>query len=209
MGRRMKYCYAYGDEGGETGHKFEAGSTSFFTATLVLTNQSEMLRDFVQEFKTLHHLSTTQKLSFRRTPDNNRLAFLKALARFDVQIRALRIDKRFSPPEVKRLSKMDFYVLAFSELIHRSADDLQEAEVVLDEMGNPQKTLRALKLSLHHRFSGNDYHRFVRRLNMRASQRDPLLQLADMVNGAIYRCVWEEDDRFYRLIEEKTILWLK
>ncbi|MBI3361987.1 MAG: DUF3800 domain-containing protein [Chloroflexi bacterium] len=51
------------------------------------------------------------------------------------------------------------------------------------------------------------YRQCIRRMRMEKSHRDPLLQIADMLNGAIYRYVREGDERFYRLIAIHTTLW--
>lgn len=200
------YSHAYGDESGETGFKFGQGSTIYFVTTLILTNHPDELRSYLENFKRLRYLAQEQELHFRKTPDQKRVLFLKPLAKFDLPIYSLAVDKRALSNQIQHLAKVDFYAWTFAELIQR-INVLHETKVVLDEVSDPSKNIRALKRLLRAKLKAEVYFERIARITMNKSHREPALQIADMVNGAIYRYVQEGDHRFYRLIETQTTLW--
>ncbi len=51
--RNRPYRYGLGDEAGETGFKFERGSTTFFVYSLVLTDNLQPLREYVRVYSQL------------------------------------------------------------------------------------------------------------------------------------------------------------
>ena len=202
----MTYKFAYGDEAGETGFKFGQGSTIYFVATLILTNHPDELRSYLENFKRQRYLTQKQELHFRKTPDHKRVLFLKPLVKFDLPIYSLAVDKRALSNEFQRLAKVDFYAWTFAELIQR-IDALHETKVVLDEISDPSKNIRALKRLLRARLKAEVYYERITRITMNKSHREPALQIADMISGAIYRYIHEGDHRFYRLIDSQTTLW--
>lgn len=202
----MDYKFAFGDESGETGFKFGQGSTIYFVATLILTNRPNELRSYLENFKRLRYLTKEQELHFRKTPDQKRVLFLKPLAKFDLPIYSLAVDKWALSNEIQRLAKVDFYTWTFAELIQR-IDTLHETKVVLDEISDPSKNIRALKRLLRAKLKTEVYYERISQITMNKSHREPALQTADMISGAIYRYVHEGDHRFYRLIDSQTTLW--
>ncbi len=200
------YGYVFGDETGEAGFKFEHGSTPFFVAGLVLTNQPDALREYMQDFRQEFKLAMIDEISFHRSPDKNRSAFLKGLLEFDIEVRALSINKRRLSSELRGLSRAEFYAWAFSDLLAHSLDELHSANIVLDEFGKANETVRAIKRILKQTFSDSIVRQRIRRIGARRSQSEPALQIADMVTGAIYRHVAESDKRFFKVIQSRTKL---
>jgi hypothetical protein len=198
------YSYAFGDETGEAGLRFDRGSSAFFVAGLVLTNQPEALRQYVSDFQEELRLKATGELSFHRSPDKNRRAFLSGLLAFDVTIRALVVNKVSLSAELKKLDRAEFYVWAFGDLLAHTLTELDTATVVLDEFGRQAATVRALKRVLRQTFSEATLRQHVRQLRSRRSQSEPLLQIADMITGAIYRSVAVEDHRFFKIIQARS-----
>jgi hypothetical protein len=200
------YSYAFGDETGEAGFRFERGSSTFFVAGLVLTNRPNKLRQCVSDFQQELRLKARDELSFRRSPDRNRSLFLGGLLECDLQVRALVVNKVALSTELKRLNRADFYVWAFSDLLAHTLNELDEATVLLDEFGRTNETIRALKRALRNTFSSETVRQHIRRISSRRSQSEPILQVADMVTGAIYRHVANRDSRFYRIIESRSVI---
>ena len=201
------YRFAFGDEAGDTGLKFDRGSSTHFVPAMVLTNDPEGLRAYVRDFRCGLGLCNPGELSFHRTPDRNRLAFLRGLASLDLAVHALVVDKRTLLPELRGLDKLAFYTTFFTALLLRSIpDELEQATVILDEFGNKDVTIIALRQHLKRAYGG--YVRpFVKRLAAKRSRSEPALQAADMVAGAMFRYVTRGDERFYKVIQPYTALW--
>ncbi len=201
------YRFAFGDEAGDTGLKFDRGSSTHFVPTLVLANDPDGLRAYVSDFRRSLGLHKPGELSFHCTPDRNRLAFLRGLASLDLAAHALVVDKRTLLPELRGLDKLAFYTTFFTALLLRLIpDELEQATVLLDEFGNKGVTIIALRQHLKRAYGG--YVRpFVKRLAARRSQSEPAVQTADMVAGAVFRYVTQGDARFYKAIRPYTTLW--
>ncbi|HEC36206.1 MAG TPA: DUF3800 domain-containing protein [Anaerolineae bacterium] len=201
------YRFAFGDEAGDTGLKFNQGSSTHFVPTLVLTNDPDRLYTYVRDFRDSLGLHKSGELSFHRTPDRNRLAFLRGLTSLDLAVHALIVDKRMLLPELRGLDKLAFYTTFFTALLLRLIpDELEQATVTLDEFGSRNATIIALRQHLKRAYGG--YVRpFVKRLTARRSRSEPALQAADMVAGAVFRYVTKGDMRFYEIIRPYTTLW--
>lgn len=201
------YAHAFGDETGDAGFKLARGSTPFFVAGLVLTNRPDELREYLSDYREEMRLTKADELSFRRSPDRNRNAFLHGLMGHAMAIRALVVNKALLGKDLRTLGRMEFYAWAFGNLLAHVLDELDAATVVLDEFGHPGAMGRALKRTLTGALSETTFRRHIRRIYPRRSHSEPLLQVADMVTGAIHREASEGDDRFYRIIRPVTKVW--
>ncbi len=203
----LRYHFAFGDEAGETGFKFNQGSSTYFVPTLLLINTPDELRAYVQDFRRGLGLSKPGELSFHRSPDRNRLAFLRGLALLDVAAFALVVDKRTLWPELRGLDKLAFYTTFFTALLLRLIPNhLEQAAITLDEFGNKGVTIIALRQHLKRAYGG--YVRpFIKQLTVGDSRSEPALQSADMLAGAVFRYVTQDDDRFYEFVRPYTTLW--
>ncbi|RLC96976.1 MAG: hypothetical protein DRI77_07845 [Chloroflexi bacterium] len=203
----LPYHFAFGDEAGDTGLKFDRGSSTSFVSAVLLTNDPDNLRAYVCDFRRSLSLRDTGELSFHRTPDRNRITFLQGLAHLNLGAYALIVDKQTLLPELRGLEKLAFYTTFFTALLLRLIpDELEQSTVILDEFGNKDTTIMALRQHLKRAYGGH-IRPFVRRLTARRSRSEPALQAADMVAGAVFRYVTQGDARFYEIIEPHTRLW--
>ncbi len=202
--RARLYHYGFGDETGEAGFRFDRGSSSFFVAGLVLTNRPDDLRNYVSDFQHRLGLNPMDEISFHRSPDRNRVAFLQGLLDYDLVIRALVVNKASLSAELGILKRTEFYVWAFGELLARISNELNSATITLDEFGSSDATVDALRRALRQRLSGPAFRQHIRRIRARRSQSEAVLQIADMVTGAVYRHITTGVDRFYRVVQART-----
>ncbi len=204
----MRYRFAIGDEAGDTGRKYDRGSSIHFVAGLTLLNDATLLRQYVQDFHRKLHLQEAGELSFHHSPDRNRLAFLSGLEPFDFVVRAVVVDKRTLPPNFGP-NKLGFYVHFFGRLFGWVAPrELQRARIVLDEFGSPAVTIPTLTRRLRRQLAGSEFSSWFKGpLQAKRSHREPILQLADMLTGAVFRLVEKGDVRFYRLFRSKASIW--
>jgi hypothetical protein len=94
------------------------------------------------------------------------------------------VDKPALPDVFRVMNGMEFYLYFVSELIRVLPEELRkDATLILDEYGSAKSLRQGLRRTLKSRGIG---HRF-RRILIRRSQSEPLIQVADLVAGAILR----------------------
>ena len=204
----MSYSFAAGDEVGRIGFKFERGSTEFFVVTIVLTNDPQAVRESVARLRGDLRLSSRTEFSFHSTPHPYRLAFLERARTWLLTARCLYVDKRLLPAEFRSMAGWDFYGYFMAQLLDRlPVGDLGKTTLVLDEFGPAQLTLRAVREQLRRLGLWGGKDRAIKRIAFRRSQSEDVIQVADMIGGAVYRRVTEGDETYFRLVKNTTLLW--
>ena len=202
--RDQPYCYALGDEAGETGFRFERGSTTFFVYSAVLTDDLQALREYVDEMRARLRVTSLKEFKFHKSSDAHRRAFLTGLQPLDFVVRALAVNKTRLPLSFHEMGKLGFYAFFLNDLIQRiPASELGQTGLILDQSDGVEKTVRMLREQL--KASGKMGS--IKRIAARRSRSENALQVADMVAGAILRSVTTGDHSWYGPIWEKVTLW--
>ena len=85
------------DESGDTGLKFEQGSSTYFAVTLVIfedDEEADRARQRMDMLRTELHLPPTYEFHFFRNSVDIRRAFFRAIRGYDFQFFTLVVDKR-------------------------------------------------------------------------------------------------------------------
>jgi hypothetical protein len=204
----MPYSFGAVDEVGQIGFKFEQGSTMFFAATVVLTNEPQTIRDNLVRLRENLKLPLTTEFKFHSTPHSFRLAFLQSASTWPLTARCLYVDKRLLPPDFRRMSSSSFYAFFLAQLLDRlPVGELGNTTLVLDEFGPSQLTLRAVREALRRLGLWGGKTRLLKRMVFRRSRSEGVIQVADVISGAIYRWLTEGDAAYYGLIQNKVLVW--
>lgn len=176
------------DESGDTGFRFERNSSPFFVVTLVLVpdeEETERLRRTIEDFKaTLRKPSI--EFHFTNTDDRTRQAFFNTIKLHDFQVVAAVCHKR----GVQSLqgSHAEFLLSGFGAVLEHARDRglLAGANIKYDEAGGSafQKKLSSQLLA---RVNGAETGKYIKRCEPQASDGNNLIQLVDMICGAIAR----------------------
>lgn len=147
-------------------------------------------------------LLTGFEFKFHHTVPRLKLAFFEAMAAVPFDVRALVLDKRGL---VKPLDRQDLYNFCLGELFF----DVPEGEIarsilVLDGADESVRLQRGIRVHLSG-LARQRGSRSFKKVALRDSRREPALQCADMVCGAIYRWFARGDVAFYRMIEERVV----
>lgn len=86
--------FVYLDESGDTGFKFQSGSSSFFVITLLLVEDPIPFQAAVDRLRDDLGMAQANEFTFYQSSINVRNAFLQMLRRQDFSARILVIDKR-------------------------------------------------------------------------------------------------------------------
>lgn len=198
------------DESGDTGRKIEKGSSKYFVVILVLFEDHEEAIACDQRIAILRremHLPDVFEFKFSKMRREQREMFLKAVLPFSFFYFGIVINK-----EPRKLYgegfqiKESFYKYACSLVFENAKPYLKDATVVIDGSGS-REFKRQLQSYLKRKTSG-----LIRKVKIQSSHSNHLLQLADMIAGAVHRNFSQKGDKdVYRPIikprEIKVQMW--
>ena len=178
---------AFVDESGDTGFKFHRNSSRYFVVTVVMFNseeEAERVGARIDELKS-EISKPTMEFHFTKTDDRNRQKFFSAIQGYDFTVFAVVCDKSKLNLRDKH---EDFLLAVFGAVLEgaRDAGLLQAANLKYDEAGGNafQKKLASALLA---KINGVDSGRFIARCEPQRSKGNNLIQLTDMICGAIAR----------------------
>jgi hypothetical protein len=196
------------DESGDPGLRIEAGSSQYFVVAFVaFEDHDEALAadERISLLRKEQRFSENFEFHFNKVKPAYRRMFLDAIARYNFFYYGIVIDKT-------KLAKHGFqfkeslYKYACALLLEHAKPRLSNASVVVDECGT--KNLgRELRSYLVRHLKDESRKRFIRSVRTQNSTKNNLLQLADMVVGALARSYsGKKDSREYRkLIAHREI----
>ena len=196
FGRYNQSMLVFVDESGDVGLKFTEGSCTYFVVTLVLfenDTEAEKLRLRIDLLRTELRLPGSYEFHFFRNNVPIRRAFLNAIKGYDFQFFSLVVDKR-KLSSGSYGSGSAFYKaicgVAFDAVKHL----LSEANVKFDDSGG-QAWKKELASYIKRKV--NDEGRTgerIKKIGTQNSKSSTLIQVADMVSGAVYRSFSSEAD---------------
>lgn len=178
------------DESGDPGFKLDKGSTRHFVTAMVVFRDYKQAEACSQAIKTLRiQLPHSGEFKFNKSDARVKDGFFQAVQPHEFEIWALVVDKTLIKSENLRRNDEKFYNY-FVKLLLDCGAQLQGARVKIDGSGDrefKQQLQRYLKRSLP---DGK-----VSSVKFADSQKDDLIQLADMVVGAIARSYRPKEER--------------
>lgn len=194
--------YAFIDETGDAGLKFDRNSSTHFVIAVVTDADREAIERAALEVRDRLRWSMDHEFHFSDTNDAARLVYLGAMRRISFRVHAMIFDKRKLSPTAAR---KDFY----GELVALSLEDILEvlrgARLVLDESFRGKAKKRTFRTELRSRLSRPEGRVTIGNLTYESSASNDVLQLADMVVGAIGRVYKRGDSQFRTIIESKIV----
>jgi Protein of unknown function (DUF3800) len=207
------------DESGDSGFKFDCGSSRYFVITAVIFAENFSADACDRSIDCLRQklgFVSRREFHFSECPDKIREEFFRCVAAEDFLYHAFVINKQCLYPGANNFRDgKSFYQFAVSIVCENARSLLQDAKIVIDKNGD-----RAFKRELESRMKkqmvdGNG-NCLIRKVAMEASHSNNLVQLADMVCGAVARSFNTNDDaqkdRFRKLIkrrEKRVQFWPK
>lgn len=178
------------DESGDPGFKLTKGSTSHFVAAMVIFRDFKQAEACSKAIKNLRpKLPHSGEFKFNKSSAKVKDEFFAAVTSHDFEVWALVVDKSLIHSENLRRNDDKFYNYFVKQLLSCNAK-LEDAKVKIDGSGDrefKQHLQRYLKQSLP--------EGAVKSVKFADSQKDDLIQLADMVVGAIARSYRKTEER--------------
>ena len=190
-----------GDEAGDVSFAFEKGASRYFVVTVIATKSPDELRDLLGEIRQKAHLPQGFDFHFNSLASSKlRNLLFSTLANADFEAWAIVVDKDNLPDTFKLMSGLDVYLYFVSEVIRQIPEEKRNGgTLILDEFGYPQHTKDELKRIMKAREIRHNF----RRISIRRSQSESLIQVADLVAGAILRRDSRNQSEVYDVIERK------
>jgi len=178
------------DESGDPGFKLAKGSTSHFVVAMVIFQDFEEAERTSAAIETaMEELRVKPEFKFSKCSDAVRDGFFQAVAPFKFIVRAMVVDKAKVYSKNLREDTERFYNYFVQMLMRHDNDALDGANVKIDGSGD-REFKNALAAYLRHQLGDGK----IAKMRFADSRRDRLVQLADMVAGAIARS-YRHDDR--------------
>ena len=177
------------DESGDPGFKMVRGSSTHFVIAMVI------FRDFTEAERASHaigelrtRLSLKGEFKFSKCHDQIKDAFIDCVRPFAFSVRAVVVDKSVIYRESLRERTELFYNYFVKLLLTHDNGSLVDARIKIDGSGD-RRFKNELNTYLRRQTSAGQ----VRSIRFAESHRDNLIQLADMISGAIFRSYRAED----------------
>lgn len=195
--------FVYLDETGDTGFKFNKGSSRFFVVTILLTPDPIPLNSAINDLRKQLHYSESTEFKFVHSSIDVRQRFLRVLVRHDVLIRSIVVDKHLlTVPHMRE--RETFYNYLVKMLLKYDDGRLRNAMLVLDQRGKGKKTRQGLagylRRELNRPFRKGTK---INEIRYHESHRDNLIQAVDMASGAINAYYAKGDRQFLAIIRPK------
>lgn len=191
------------DESGDPGFKLTRGSTSHFVVAMVIfdTNQdAEYTAQVINQ--ALLDLNIKPEFKFSKSRDYVRDEFFKRVRGCNFRVRALVVDKSIIYSPNLRENDEKFYNYFVKQLINFDELKLNNASIKIDGSGD-----REFKKELQRYLRSQIRPNLTFKIKFVDSHKDYLIQLADMVAGAISRSYPNEsrnaNDTWKKLIVSK------
>ncbi len=197
------------DEAGDTGLKLNQGSSQFFIITLVIFDQNDEAAACDQRITLLRRelgLRKVFEFHFNETPRRLKKIFFEAVVPYNFFYVSIIVNKKNLYGEAFKF-KNSFYKYTCSLVFDSAKPYLENAIVVFDGSGSRQFK-QELATYLRQRMNDDAIVR-VRKVKMQDSKRTNLIQLADMVCGAInlsFKSSADDDWEYRRLIGHRELM---
>ena len=191
-----------GDEAGDVSLNFGKGASRYYVPAFIGTQSPDTLRETLAALRQRLGLHATHEFKFHKmtSPEIRRQVF-SVLAHSDFEAWALFVDKTTLPKIFKSSESVAIYTHFISELLTIiPAKFQQDATLILDEFGSTPD----LRTELRRTMIKRHIPRLFKRVLVRKSHRESLIQVADLVAGAIMRRDSQKDSEAFDMISKKT-----
>lgn len=189
-----------GDESGDVSFSFNKGASTHFIVALIAAHAAT-IQNNLAELRLRTGLPAAYEFSFHGlTSTTLRQRSFAALAEIEFEAWAVAVNKRQLSDAFRVMRPTEFYLYFVSEAIRLIPSEQREgATLLLDEFGSPKQMPSELRRVLKTRA----IPRHFKQIAAKRSKSEPLIQVADLVAGALLRHFAQQDSAAYRAIPGK------
>jgi len=182
MNPSITFTFA-GDESGDASFAFKKGASRFFVVAMIATEKPNELRSRIQEIKKELSYPEAYEFKFHKLTGKKKSSeVFHHISREEFYAWALIVDKSSLDDSFIAIPGKEFYIFFITELIRHIPPELQfNATLILDEFGGKE----SLAIEARRLLRARNIDRHFKKIIAKDSEREPLIQLADLVAGAI------------------------
>jgi hypothetical protein len=190
-----------GDEAGDVSLNFEKGASRYFVPAFIATQKPDRLREKLADLRQTLGLSEAHEFKFHKmTSTEIRNEVFLALSQADFEAYVLIVDKTRLPKIFETTESLEIYTHFITELLEIIPPEMQkDATLILDEFGSTPD----LRTELRRTMTKRHMPRLFKRVLVRSSHKESLIQVADLVAGAIMRRDTQNDADAFDMISRK------
>ena len=192
------------DESGDTGFKFSKTSSKFFVLVIIIFDSlsvAEEANEAVKKVRKELKLPENFEFKFSIGASNKvKTVFLQKLSKYNFRYRTVVVDKTILTKREPLHPKDSLYMLVAEQLFLRAEPRVKNASVFIDRI--TKSFVDDFNVYLKRRLNTR-LEKIIGRMKHQDSKSNNLLQLADMVCGAIYRKYNRSEDKFYKMIKKR------
>lgn len=191
-----------GDESGDVSFNFGKGASRYFVLAAIGTAEPETLRKNLADFRQRLSLPTHYEFGFNAMASSHKLRqrVFDNLAQMEFDAWAVIADKTILPDTFRIMRRLDFYLFFVTEMVQLIPPSQSEgATLILDEFGAASKIPAELRRFMKARGLPRRFGRIL----AKRSASESLIQIADLVAGAILRRDAKGEAEAYDAIESK------
>ena len=190
-----------GDEAGDVSLNFEKGASRYFVPAFIATQSPDLLRETLKELRQSLGLRETHEFKFHKMASSKTCnEVFSTLAYADFEAWALIVDKTRLPKIFETTESIEIYTHFITELLDIIPPELQkDATLILDEFASTPD----LRTELRRTMIKRHMPRLFKRVIVRSSHQESLIQVADLVAGAIMRRDSQDDSDAFDMIAGK------
>lgn len=189
------------DESGDAGFKFDKGSSRVLVIVMIYSTDSDIVNgveNIVNELKSDLHLTKDYEFKFSRCKDKFRKAFFQKMRDLTIQYKAIVVDKKEIAAPALKFQPQQLYCELVRRLLYDNDPALEKATLILDEA----------TAKIHHKEFDSVLKKYlskniVSKIKQKKSKNNTMIQVADMIAGAIFRKYEKRDDSYYQMIKTK------
>jgi hypothetical protein len=196
------------DDSGCAGFKLDKGSSKFFVISAIIFDdnlEAEKTAISIKELRRELFKRDDVEFKFNKSRKEIRVKFLETVKKHKFRIRCLVVDKELLySPELKG-EKNSFYSYIIKTMLKHSNEAIMDAKIRID--GSGDRTFRRSFISYLRRELNAKDRKILQNCKLVDSKSDSLIQMADMVVGAIHRSYQKDknDSQIYKDIIKKFI----
>lgn len=171
------------DESGDAGFKLVRGSSQHFIISMVIFRDAQDARATSAKITALAtRLNIKPEFKFTKSCNDYRDAFFNEISNCKFTTRSVVVDKQKIYSNHLKENKESFYNFFIKTMLKYDNGILKDAKIIIDGSGD-----KSFKLEFKAYIRRCIPTACVKKLSLKDSCTDPLIQLADMVAGAIAR----------------------
>lgn len=196
------------DDSGDPGFKLDKGSTEYFVIGMVIFDDELEAEKTALAIKELRRsLGFHEQVEFRffKSSKDIRIKFLEVIKKFNFKIRAIIVKKAAIRSEELKNNKNSFYSYFIKEVLKHNGGSILDAKIRID--GSGDRVFRKNFLSYLRRELNFGEQKIIKNCKMVDSRSNVLIQMADMIAGAINRSynLTKRDHKVYKGLVDKHI----